>query len=272
MNLGIDKESIVKEILKDTGEIAYSSFSNDSYFYNDSLENKYGYNLKRAENLLDEAGWIQRPGSKYRSNEDGDTLEFSFYFVDGYDRRNVAEEIQAQLEVLGVKIIIDRQQQPSQDINGSNSWTLQELNRQIIAPRFFDLLLYGFETFVDPDRFELYHSSQVSPNQFNLSGYTGDERTIQRKDVLQEGESSIESVSKVDRLLEVGQGYDPIESRDERRDTYRDLQSLIAEDVPVIYLFRRNFTYYVSNNIERADLTNIYKLEQRFRNLENWEI
>ncbi|MBE0573707.1 hypothetical protein IH575_02270, partial [Candidatus Dojkabacteria bacterium] len=121
-------------------------------------------------------------------------------------------------------------------------------------------------TFIDPDRYELFHSSQSVDPGLNIASYIGSAETIQVK------ESQLERLPRIDRLLEVTRTFDPLQAKSERLRNYLDIQTLIAEDAPVVFLYHPQFIYYANTNVSHVDLSNVASVEDRFRNIENWEI
>lgn len=239
-----------------------------------SSEGLFTHNVNLANDILEKAGWTLKKGDKYRTNDAGVELKFNFYYVDSYDRANVARIIKQDLERIGVNAVIDRRQQPGQDSseNGPSGWSLEELNNQVLAPRSFDVILYGMNTFIDPDRYELFHSSQQLHPGLNIAGYVGTAETVKPRENRQEGESSLVRVSKVDRLLEQTRGFDPDEARDDRKENYDIVQELISDDSPVVFLYHPRFIYYFNNRVENVNLTGVASIEDRFRNIKEWEV
>lgn len=270
ISAGINRESIIQDALLGIGQEAYGPIPAASEFFN-SNAGWYTYDPALAEELLEKEGWIKRGTDKFRTNDQGQTLEFSLYFVNTYDRYRVAQSIKHDLETLGVKVVVDRSEQPGQD-ESAEGWGLQELNEQLVAPRLFDTLLYGMNTFIDPDRYELYHSSQQNHPGLNIASYKGTVETVRPRERDEAGEGSLVRLPKVDRILEQTRSFDPDTAKDERLQNYFEFQSLIAADVPVIFLYHPQFLYYVNNNVENVSLDNVSSVENRFRNISDWEV
>ncbi|MCA9381037.1 hypothetical protein KC678_02130 [Candidatus Dojkabacteria bacterium] len=269
----INRDKITKQTLRGVGEEAYGPIPSISYFFNpDAGWNTY--DVEKAKKLLDDAGWKIRSGNEFRTNSDGDVLRFSLYFVDNFDRSEVAKSIKADLAAIGVDAVINRQEQSGNQVSESNSesWTLQELNDQLLSPGLFDVILYGMQTFVDPDRYELYHSSQTRYPGLNIAGYVSTEQTVDKNDDRQEGESSVIQVPKVDRFLDLARSFNPEDDRDARKDRYDTIQELIASDAPVVYLYHPRYLYFTNKAISDVDLSNADSLEERFINIQNWEL
>lgn len=269
----ISRYEIIENALLGVGQEAFGPITQKSEFFNRNA--KWAtYDPELSKTLLDQEGWTLKPGQKYRTNEQGEVMSFSLYFVNSFDRLNVARVIQKDLEDIGVRVIIDRRQMAGQDASESSpsGWSLDEINREVLAPRSFDAILYGMNTFIDPDRFELFHSSQSTDPGLNIASYVGSAQTVRPRENRQEGESSLETLPKVDRLLEITRTFDPATATAERLSNYEEIQALIAEDSPVAFLYHPQFIYYANTAVSNVDLSNVATVEDRFRNIENWEI
>ncbi|MCA9387204.1 hypothetical protein KC669_04185 [Candidatus Dojkabacteria bacterium] len=273
ISAAINRDKITKQTLRGVGEEAYGPIPSISYFFNpDAGWNTY--DIEKAEELLDDAGWKLRSGNEFRTNSDGEALKFSLYFVDNFDRSEVAKSIKADLAAVGIDAIINRKDQSGNQVSESNSetWSLQELNDQLLSPGLFDVILYGMQTFVDPDRYELYHSSQTRYPGLNIAGYVSTEQTVDKNDDRQEGESSVIQVPKVDRFLDLARSFNPEDDKDARKDRYDTIQDLIAADAPVVYLYHPRYLYFTNRVLSDVDLANADSLEERFINIQNWEL
>lgn len=273
ISLAVDRQEIMDEALLGAGDEAFGPISKRSYYFNDQV-NWLRFNKARAINLLDETEWRIKSGDRYRTNSQGDVMEFSLYFVNSFDRQNIARVIQKNLADIGIRAIIDRREQPGQDTSSSApaGWNLDELNKEVLAPRSFDVLLYGMNTFIDPDRYELFHSSQQNDPGLNISSYSGSVETVRPRENRQEGESSLERLPKVDRLLETTRSFDPEEARDERKKNYDEFQQLLSDDAPVVFLFNPKFIYYTNTLIKDVSLSNVASVEERFLNIQEWRM
>jgi len=270
----INRDDLIKNALQGIGQEDKGPIPNVSEYYNPNAPWKT-YNPDDARNLLDEAGWTIKDNATYRTNADGREMSFSLYYVNSYDRVNVAKFIERDLQSVGIKVLINRTEQPGQDTSADapQGWSLQEINNQFLSPRLFDAILYGINTFIDPDRYELFHSSQEKTG-LNISGYVGSAPTVRPKPASErkEGESSLITLPKVDALLDETRRLDPETEKDKRKTNYDTIQELIAEDVPEVFLYNPQFIYYVNSRVKGVDLTNVSSLETRFRNIENFEV
>lgn len=270
----IDRNEIIKSALLNVGEEAEGPINNKSGFFSTDAK-WYRYNVSKAKSLLDDAGWTLKKGDKYRTNDNGDELSFSLYFVNSYDRNAVARVVKQNLESIGVNVIIDRKDQPGQSSVNPNQegWSLSELSTEVLAPKSFDVILYGINTFIDPDRYELFHSTQTDFPKLNFSSYVGSVLTVKPNPNRQSAsDPATVTLPKVDELLERGRARDPLLESDKRLSDYKEFQDLIAEDAPVVFLYHPKFIYYSNSAVKNIDLTNVSSLEDRFRNIDEWRI
>lgn len=273
ISAGISRYEIIENALLGVGGEAFGPITQKSEFFNKNA-GWATYDPDKSKELLDKEGWTLKGNQKVRTNEKGEELSFSLYFVNSFDRLNVARVIQKNLADIGVKVNIDRRQMPGQDSSESSSsgWSLDEINREVLAPRSFDAILYGMNTFIDPDRFELFHSSQSVDPGLNIASYIGSAQTVRPRENRQEGESSLETLPKIDRLLEITRTFDPSTAQNERFNNYAEIQTLLAEDDPVTFLYHPQFIYYTNTSVTKIDLSSVANVEDRFRNIQNWEL
>lgn len=195
----IDKQEIIDVILFGLGNIATGPYVPDTWPYNPAVK-KYPYDPRMAIRLLAEEGWLDRDGDGWL-DKDGDRFEFTIITNMGNDsRRKAATVIQWRLKQLGIKVHI-RVIEWSAFIN------------EFIDKRRFEACLLGWSISPDPDQYDIWHSSKTKEKEFNFISYANEE---------------------VDRLLDEGRRTYSIE---ERKKAYYQIQEILAEEVPYIFLF-----------------------------------
>jgi peptide/nickel transport system substrate-binding protein len=171
----------------------------------------------------------------------------------------VAAIIQANLLDVGIKVNLQKD-------------TIRNISDAVILPKNFDLLLFGQETFVDPDRYELFHSSQINFPEFggdvtssglNISSYV----SIAQGTEIADGE--LRKLPKVDKLLENGRS---LIDRTKRKEEYIEFQQIIYDEKPVIFLYHPIYFYCVNARVKNIDFTGLVNLEDRFDKVLAWKI
>jgi len=169
----IDRESLVRHILKGTGTVAGGVLSPLNWSYEDNVEH-WPYDPERAKQLLDEAGFPDPDG-------DGPLPRFRLSFkTTNIDlRRRIAEAIKEQLQKVGIEL----------DVR-SYEWAAFYSD---IKKGSFHLYSLAWVGILDPDiLFQLFHSSSVPPAGDNRGRYANPE---------------------LDRLLEAGRATNNHEER-----------------------------------------------------------
>jgi len=195
----IDKQEIIDVVLFGLGRIATGPYVPGTWAYNPDVK-KYEYNPEKARRLLKEAGWVDIDGDGI-VEKDGKEFEFTVLTNMGNRSRvKTATIIQYRLKQIGVKMNI-RVLEWSTFIN------------EFIDKRRFETVILGWSIGVDPDQYDIWHSSKTGEKEFNFVSYKNPE---------------------VDRLLEEGRRTFDIEKR--KRAYYR-IQEILAEDLPYIFLY-----------------------------------
>ncbi len=195
----IDKSEIVDVVLFGLGSPATGPYVPNTWPYNPDVK-KYEYNLEKAKELLDAAGWkdTDKDGTVDR---DGRPFEFTILTNMGNSlRKNTATIIQWKLEKIGIKTEI-RLLEWSTFIN------------EFIDKRRFQAVILGWSIGIDPDQYDIWHSSKTGEKEFNFVSYSNQE---------------------VDALLEQGRRTFNIE---ERKKAYYRIQKILADELPYIFLY-----------------------------------
>ncbi len=172
---------------------------------------RYAYDPAKARALLAEAGWRDRDDDGVVEDKNGKPFAFTILTNQGNDeRKKVAEIIQQRLKEVGVKADIQ-----------VIEWAA--FIKEYVKPRRFDAVILGLGTGVDPDQYVVWHSSQTGADQMNRTGYANPE---------------------VDRLLESGRSTC---TQQERVHYYHRIQELLAQDLPMLFLYFKDELPVVSS-------------------------
>ncbi len=123
-----------------------------------------------------------------------------------------------------------------------------ELNREIIKPRDYEMLLFGEMLGMIPDPFPFWHSSRTKQPGLNLALYENE---------------------TVDELLEKARGS---KTKKEYLKNLNKFQEEILKDSPAVLLFTPKFHYVASNKIKGIEFDKLAGPAQRFRDVQSWYV
>lgn len=193
------------------------------------------YDLKKAENRLNKAGWkMQEDGYRYKGKQQ---LTFILYAQDTAEYKAVSQQLQKAWGTLGVRV--ELMLQNDQDIQGT------------VSRHDHEALLYGISIGPDPDVFAYWHSSQASPNapaRFNFSQYKS---------------------NRADEALEAGRTRS---NKAVRIAKYQEFQQLWRSDAPALALYQPSLIYVTRGKVFNYEETSINDMTNRYASVEQWMI
>jgi len=197
LTLAIDREKIVKYVLFGHGRVGTGPFTPEMWYYNHDVA-PLSFDTERARELLAEAGWADTDGDGVL-DRDGEPFVFELATNNGNAlRKDTSVLIRGQLEELGIQAQLRFYE-----------WATFIKK---VDERSFDAVVLGWSLSLDPDQYQLWHSSEA-PSGLNFCGYVSPE---------------------VDRLLEEGRSeYD----RERRKQIYFRIHEIIAGDLPYTFLY-----------------------------------
>ncbi len=195
----IDKDEIINVVLLGLGVKATGPYRPDMWYYNPNVK-KYPYNPEKAKKLLEEAGWRDTDGDGIL-DKNGKIFEFTIMTNQGnLSRLKAAQIIQKRLGEVGIKVKI-RVIEWASFIN------------EFIDKKRFEAVILGWSTGIDPDQYDIWHSSKTGPKELNFISFKNKE---------------------VDKLLEEGRlTFD----REKRKKIYFKFQEILAEEQPYVFLY-----------------------------------
>ncbi|HQQ34130.1 MAG TPA: peptide-binding protein [Methylophilus sp.] len=198
INYAIDKQEIIDGVYLGLGINIASPFKPGTRWSHPTLK-PYPYDPVKAKELLKEAGFADSDGDG-TLDKDGKPFRFEIITNNGNkEREKAAIFIQRRLKSVGIDVSIR-----------SIEWA--SFISRFIKTGDFDVVILGWGLGLDPDQFNIWHSSQQAPGQFNFIGYNN---------------------PAVDKLLEQGR----TELNPEKRmRIYHEFAEVLLEDSPVVYL------------------------------------
>ncbi|OIP90332.1 MAG: peptide-binding protein [Syntrophaceae bacterium CG2_30_49_12] len=195
----INKEEIVQGVMLGLGKVATGPFKHGTWPYNPHVKT-YPHSPRKAKELLAEAGWKDTDGDGIL-DKNGQPFVFEIITNQGNDvRQKCAEIIQKRLAEVGIKVKI-RILEWAAFVN------------DFINKRKFAATILGWTIPLDPDLYDVWHSSKTGPEELNFISYKNRE---------------------VDDLLE--RGRETFDQR-ERKKCYDRIQEILAEEQPYTFLY-----------------------------------
>lgn len=208
-NYAIDRTQVVDGILRGSGAEAYSPLQKHEYV-NENIE-KYAYDIAKAKDLLDQAGWREaEDGWRYKN---GEKLEFSLTApASDTIRVNMANYAAESFKSIGADVKVK-----------ALDWSaikIEDTDAFIIA--------WGSPYDADHHTHILFHTGQSTASSagYNYGDYSN---------------------SEVDKLLEKGR---VTIDETERKRIYSKLQEELAEDPPFNFIAYVDAVYGINSNLE----------------------
>ncbi len=197
INYAIDKQEIIDGVYLGLGINIASPYKPGTRWSNPALT-PYPYDPAKARTLLQEAGFKDTDGDGILER-DGKPFAFEIITNQNKEREKSAVLIQRRLKDVGIDVKIR-----------AIEWA--SFISRFIKTGDFDVVVLGWGLGLDPDQYNIWHSSQQAPGQFNFIGYKN---------------------PAVDQLLEQGrQELNP----DKRMKIYHEFARILLEDSPIVYL------------------------------------
>ncbi len=195
----VNKEELIGGVLLGLGKESSGPFKPGTWQFNADVK-RYPFDPKKALELLAEAGWRDTDGDGILDKK-GQRFEFELLVNQGNEvRAKTAEIVQRRLAEVGISVKIR-----------VIEWAA--FIKEFINKRRFDAVILGWTIPMDPDLYDVWHSSKTGPSELNFISYKNEE---------------------VDALLERGRStFD----RAERKRCYDRIQEILAEDQPYIFLY-----------------------------------
>ena len=197
INYAIDKDEVIKGVLLGLGEPIASPYKPGTRWNNPNLKS-YPYDPNKALKLLTKAGYKKNQEGFFEKN--GKVLAFEILTNQNKQREMTAVLVQRRLREIGIDVTI-RVLEWASFIN------------QYIRTGDFNAVVLGWSLSLDPDQFNIWHSSQQGPGQFNFVGYEN---------------------AEVDKLLEKGRKELDINKREL---IYHKFSEQLLNDSPIVYLY-----------------------------------
>jgi ABC-type transport system substrate-binding protein len=160
LSMAIDVDKIIKYVLFGQGERITGPFPKQTDYY-DSAVKPIPYDPQGALKLLAEAGWRRNREGWLEKN--GKRLQFTLITNSGNDLRKAILTIaQDEWRKIGIDVRTDLLE-----------WAVFIQER--VDKADFDALVLGWSMGIEPDLYQIWHSSQTHPFQLNFVGFKNEE-------------------------------------------------------------------------------------------------
>ncbi len=212
----INKQELIEGVVLGMARDATGPLRPGTWAYTDRVR-RYEYSPEKARALLAEAGWKDRDGDGLVEDREGRAFTFTIRTNQGNEeRKKVAEIIQQRLKEIGVGVEIQILE-----------WS--SFLKEFIKKKRFEAIVMGWGVGTDPDQYVVWHSSQTGQDQLNHISYANPE---------------------VDALLDAGRSSCV---QQDRIRYYHRLQEVMADDLPVVFLYFRDALPVVASRIRGVE-------------------
>ena len=222
MSCVFNRDRVANQTYRGLAQAKYDFFPETNPYYNPEITLQYRYDLKRAGDLLEKAGFVKKDGMYYDWN--GNPLEFDLTFSAANTVLNdIAQIIVDEASKIGVKINI-------------RQIDFQKLVEMLTSTFDWQSVFIGLGTNSFPSQ-----GSNVWPSNGNLHLWY----PLQEK-------PATDWEARVDYLYNEGSFT---VDHDKAKVIWDEYQQILLEQCPVIYLMRSRSFFAIRN---RWDLSNVY--------------
>jgi ABC-type transport system substrate-binding protein len=210
LGMAIDTEKIIRYVMYDQAERITGPFVKQTDYYNKDIK-PIPYDPEGALKLLKEAGWEKNSEGWLEKN--GKRLAFTLITNGGNDlRKSILAIAQDAWKKIGIDVKTDIVE-----------WTVF-IGKHVNTGNF-DALILGWSMGIDPDLYQIWHSSQTNPQQLNFVGFKND-----RAD---------------DLIIKIRQEYD----YNKQVKYCNELHNIIADEQPYTFLYVGKWTAVLDKKI-----------------------
>jgi peptide/nickel transport system substrate-binding protein len=231
--LATNRNTIVSKILQGQAIIADGPILPGSWAHYDEIEH-FDYDPDAAAALLKQEGYVIPAGGGDVRAKDGQSLTFTLTHPDDAIHTQIAQSIQANWAIVGVKV--DLQAVP-----------YESLVNDFLTPRNYQAALADLNTArtPDPDPYLFWHQSEATGGQ-NYSQW--DNRTA----------------SEFLETARITANYS------DRARLYRNFQVVFTKDMPSLPLYYPVYSYGVDVQVQGVQVAPMYDLSDRLALINEW--
>ncbi len=210
LGMAIDIDPIIQYILYGEGERVTGPYPKITDWYDTNVK-PLPYDPDAALEILNRMGWKKNADGWLE--KDGKVFEFNLITNSGNPiRKNILTIVQESWRKIGIQC-------------NTQLFEWAVFLKDFVNTLKFDALVLGWSMGIDPDMYQIWHSSQAGPRQLNFVGYKN---------------------AEADRLItRIRREYD----RTKQIAMARDLHRMIARDQPYTFLYVAKSTQLLDKKI-----------------------
>ncbi len=210
LGMAIDIDPIIEYILYGEGERVTGPYPKITDWYDPDVK-PLPYDPKGALQILNQHGWKKNKDGWLE--KDGKVFEFNLITNSGNPiRKNILTIVQESWRKVGIKC-------------NTQLFEWAVFLKDFVNTLKYDALVLGWSMGIDPDLYQIWHSSQTGPGQLNFVGYKN---------------------AEADRLItRIRREYD----RNKQVSMARELHRMIARDQPYTFLYVAKSTQVLDKKI-----------------------
>lgn len=198
LGMAINVEEIIQYLVYKEGERVTGPYPKNTEWYDHTIQ-PLPYDPEGAQAIFKQYGWVIN--EKGWLEKDGKIFEFNLITNNGNPiRKNLLTIAQNAWKKIGIKV-------------NTQIFEWAVFLSDFVNTGDFDAVVLGWSMNLNPDLYQIWHSSQAGPQQLNFVGYES-----QRADEL---------------IVRIRQEY----NRDRQRELAHELHRLIHEDQPYTFLY-----------------------------------
>ena len=210
LGMAVDTDKIIRYVMYNEAERMTGPFVKQTDYYDKGIQ-PLPYDPEGALRLLNEAGW--KKNSEGRLEKDGKRFAFTLITNSGNDlRKSVLTIAQDSWKKIGIDVKTDLVE-----------WSVF-IGKHVNTANF-DALILGWSMGIDPDLYQIWHSSQSNENQLNFVGFKNKEAD--------------------DLIVRIRQEYD----YSKQVEYCHQLHRIIADEQPYTFLYVGKWTAVLDKKI-----------------------
>ncbi len=214
-----DRVRIIDEIMLGYGEVAISPFNPRSHQHDKSLKAR-DFDLKKAQQLLAEAGYQDANGDGIIEDQSGTPFEFELvYFQGNEDTKRIILFLKDLYASAGILM----KPKPTE-------WSVM---LDLLGKRNFDAISLGWSSGIETDIYQMFHGKQVEDNGDNFIHYKN---------------------PKLDQLIDKARAT--VDEK-KRMPLWQQAENIMYEDQPYTFLMRRKSMVFIDKRMKNVEITKL---------------